>query len=186
MKILLTSALLAAALVTAGPVLAQSKVDPRKAERLYHKDGCSKCHSINKKKAGPAFSDISARYKGHPEAKQQLTEKLRKAGEDHPEHLVKDKDLNILVPWILADPAQGIPEPAWGVLTARQAGCLRCHAVEGKSVGPAWSEVAARNKNKKDAEERLTQKLKTAGDDHPEITVPEQDLKVLIPWLLTL
>ncbi len=186
MKILLASALTAAALLATGPALAQTKVNPRKAEALSHTAGCSKCHSINAKKVGPAFSDISAKYKLDAGAKQRLTEKLKQAGEDHPEHLVREKDLNVLIPWILSDPVQTPPEPTWAILTARQAGCLKCHAVEGKKVGPAWSEVAARNKGKKDAEQRLTNKLKTAGEDHPEITVSDKDIKVLVPWLLSL
>jgi len=186
MKNLLTSALLATAFLAAGPALAQTKVNPRKAEALSHTAGCSKCHAINAKKVGPAFSDISARYKTDPDARQRLIEKLRQSGEDHPEQVVKDKDLNVLIPWILSDPMKPPPEPTWAILTARQAGCLKCHAVEGKKVGPAWSDVAARNKGKKDAEQRLTDKLKTAGEDHPEITVSDKDIRVLVPWLLSL
>lgn len=185
MRILPALALAAAALLGAGPALAQAKVAPRKAEALSHTAGCSRCHAINAKKVGPAFSDISAQYRNDPAARQRLMEKLRQSGEDHPEQVVKEKDLNMLIPWILSDPTQAPPEPAWAILTARQAGCLKCHAVERKKVGPAWSEVAARNKGRKDAEQRLTQKLKAAGEDHPEITVSDKELQVIMPWLLS-
>jgi len=185
MNILPWPALIAVALFGAGPVLAQSKVDAPRAEALSHTAGCSKCHAINATKIGPPFSDISAQYKNDPAARQRLTEKLRQSGEDHPEQIVKQKDLDILIPWILSDPTQAPPEPAWAILSARQAGCLRCHAVERKKMGPAWSEVAARYKTKKDAEQRLTDKLKKAGEDHPEITVSDKELQVIMPWLLS-
>ena len=185
MKFLLISALVAAALLGAGPTLAQPKVNPGKAEALSHTAGCSKCHAINARKIGPPFSDISAQYKNDPAAAQRLMEKLRQSGEDHPEQFVKQKDLAILIPWILSDPTQAPPEPAWAILSARRAGCLKCHAVEARKVGPAWSEVAARNAGKKDAEQRLTEKLKHAGEDHPEINVSDQELQVIMPWLLS-
>ena len=184
MKILPALALAAAALLGAGPVLAQAKVDAPRAEALSHTAGCSKCHAINAKKIGPAFSDISAQYKNDPAARQRLTEKLRQSGEDHPEQVVKERNLDVLIPWILSDPTQAPPEPAWAILSARQAGCLRCHAVERKKMGPAWSEVAARNKSRRDAQQRLMEKLKNAGDDHPEITVSDKELQIIIPWLL--
>jgi cytochrome c len=45
---------------------------------------------------------------------------------------------------------------------AKAAGCLACHAVDKKVVGPAWNDVAVRYKNA-DARSYLIEKVKTGG-----------------------
>jgi len=46
---------------------------------------------------------------------------------------------------------------------ARKSGCLACHNVDKKIVGPAWKDVAARYKNKADARAVLTEKVSEGG-----------------------
>ncbi|MFQ5469529.1 MAG: c-type cytochrome [Gammaproteobacteria bacterium] len=46
---------------------------------------------------------------------------------------------------------------------AKQSGCLACHSVEKKIVGPAWSDVAARYKGDAGARDRLIAKVKAGG-----------------------
>lgn len=46
---------------------------------------------------------------------------------------------------------------------AKQAGCLECHSVEKKVVGPAWADVAARYKGDEKARERLIEIVKKGG-----------------------
>ena len=58
--------------------------------------------------------------------------------------------------------------------------------MDNKKVGPAWKDIAAKYKTDKGAEIRLGEKLKNAGDDHPEIVVNGGDRKILIPWVLSL
>ena len=58
----LLHAVLAAALVAAGA--AQAALDNAAAEDLIKKDGCTACHSIDKKIVGPAYVDVAAKYKG--------------------------------------------------------------------------------------------------------------------------
>jgi len=46
---------------------------------------------------------------------------------------------------------------------ARKSGCLACHSIEKKVVGPAWSDVAARYRNNDAARAQLIDKVKRGG-----------------------
>lgn len=46
---------------------------------------------------------------------------------------------------------------------ARKSGCLACHNIDKKVVGPAWKDVAARYKNDPQAKLQLINKVKTGG-----------------------
>ncbi len=46
---------------------------------------------------------------------------------------------------------------------AKKSGCLACHSVEKKIVGPAWKDVAARYKGKAGAKDELIGKIKKGG-----------------------
>ena len=46
---------------------------------------------------------------------------------------------------------------------ARKSGCLACHSVDKKLVGPAWKDVAARYKNNSDARKQLIVKVSKGG-----------------------
>lgn len=50
-----------------------------------------------------------------------------------------------------------------GLDLARKSGCLACHSVDKKVVGPAWKDVAARYKNDAQAKARLINKVKAGG-----------------------
>lgn len=47
---------------------------------LARKSGCLVCHSVEKKLVGPAWKDVSARYKGDASARSKLIEKVKKGG----------------------------------------------------------------------------------------------------------
>jgi cytochrome c len=68
---------------------------------------------------------------------------------------------------------------------AKSSGCLNCHAVDTKKIGPAFKEVAAKYKGKGDAEATLAAKL-SAGKDHPAVKASGDDVKSLVKWILTL
>lgn len=57
-----------------------ASADEAASLELAKKSGCLACHSIEKKVVGPAWKDVSARYKGKPEAKAQLVDKVKKGG----------------------------------------------------------------------------------------------------------
>lgn len=46
---------------------------------------------------------------------------------------------------------------------AKKSGCLACHSVEKKVVGPAWKDVAAKYKGDAEAKARLVAKVKKGG-----------------------
>lgn len=58
MKSILVSMTVAAGLMVAGSAMAADLPD------LAKKNGCAACHAIDKKLVGPAFADISKKYKG--------------------------------------------------------------------------------------------------------------------------
>lgn len=58
----------------------------------------------------------------------------------------------------------------------KSAGCLGCHDMDKKKVGPAYKDVAAKYKGNKDAEAMLVAKIKD-GKGHAKINKPEADIK---------
>ena len=66
---------------------------------------------------------------------------------------------------------------------AKAKGCLGCHDVAVKKVGPAYKDVAANYKGKKDAEATLTAKLKD-GKGHMKVAASDAELKTLVQWSL--
>jgi cytochrome c-550 PedF len=74
---------------------------------------------------------------------------------------------------------------------AKKDGCLSCHTVNVKMVGPAYQDVARKYLNKDNAETKLLAKLKKGGSGTwgkvpmpPMNHVPDEDLKALIEWIL--
>ncbi len=94
MKAILMVAVAAGALM-AGPVQAQSGADVLKAK------GCLNCHEADKKKVGPAYKDVAAKYKGNKDAEAMLVGKL-KEGKGHPKVAASDAELKAAVQAVLA------------------------------------------------------------------------------------
>ena len=72
-------------------------------------------------------------------------------------------------------------------------GCVACHAVDKKLVGPAYQDVAAKYKGDKEAVTKLVQKVKAGGSGvwgtvpmPPNAQVPDDDIKALVNWILGL
>jgi len=85
--------------------------------------------------------------------------------------------------------AASIAMVASGAATAQQelaqkSGCLNCHAVDTKKVGPAFKDVAAKYKGKADAEAQLVDKLSNAKG-HPAVKASPDDIKSLVKWVLS-
>jgi len=87
--------LAAAAMLAAGTVRAQSGADVLKAK------GCLGCHEFDKKKVGPAYKDVAAKYKGNKDAEGMLVGKL-KEGKTHPKVTATDDELKAAVKHVLA------------------------------------------------------------------------------------
>ena len=67
---------------------------------------------------------------------------------------------------------------------AKSDGCLNCHDVSAKKVGPAFKDVAAKYKGKADAEAMLVNKI-SKGEGHPKTKASPDDAKGLIKWVLS-
>ena len=75
----------------------------------------------------------------------------------------------------------------------QKSGCVACHAVDKKVIGPAYKEVAAKYKSDKDAATKLAAKVKAGGQGvwgpvpmPPNAQVSDADIKTLVGWILTL
>ena len=77
---------------------------------------------------------------------------------------------------------------------AQKSGCLACHAVDKKVLGPALKDVAAKYKGDKTAEAKLVAKVKAGGSgvwgpmpmpaNSPQ--VKDEDIKSIVQWVLSL
>ena len=81
--------------LAAGLGFAQSGADVVKAK------GCMNCHEMDKKKVGPAFKDVAAKYKGDRDAPFALVSKL-KEGKGHPKATATDEELKAAVGYALS------------------------------------------------------------------------------------
>jgi cytochrome c len=68
---------------------------------------------------------------------------------------------------------------------AQKSGCMTCHSVDTKKMGPAFKDVAKKYKGQASAEADLVAKLK-AGKGHPAVKASEEDTKALVKWALSL
>ena len=84
----------AAGMLAAGAVGAQSGAEVLKAK------GCLNCHEMDKKKVGPAFKDVAAKYKGDKQAPKALLAKL-KEGKGHLKIAASDAELNAAVAHVM-------------------------------------------------------------------------------------
>ena len=75
---------------------------------------------------------------------------------------------------------------------ATKNGCMACHGVNSKIVGPGYNEVVARYKDQADAEDRLVAKVKAGGQGvwgsipmPPNGHLKDEDIKSLVKWILS-
>jgi cytochrome c len=85
--------------LAAGPGYAQSGADVVKAK------GCLGCHEVDKKKVGPAFKDVAAKYKGNKDAEANIVKGLKdgKMGDKaHPKAAASDAELKAAAQYVLS------------------------------------------------------------------------------------
>jgi len=75
---------------------------------------------------------------------------------------------------------------------AQKNGCLACHSVDKKIVGPAYKDVAKKYAKDKGAADKLFAKVKKGGSGvwgpvamPPNPQVNDADLKTIIAWVLS-
>lgn len=76
---------------------------------------------------------------------------------------------------------------------AKSSGCMNCHTVDKKLVGPAFKEVAAKYKDDAEAEAKLAEKVKKGSQGvwgpvpmPPNSNVSDANIKTLVQWVLSL
>jgi cytochrome c len=83
-------------LLALGVANAQSGAD------LVKSKNCMSCHDLDKKKVGPAFKDVAAKYKDNKDAEAGIIAKL-KEGKGHPVKVAaSDAELKTLVEYALS------------------------------------------------------------------------------------
>lgn len=68
-----------------------------------------------------------------------------------------------------------------GAAVAKAKGCLNCHAVDTKKVGPSYKDIAAKHTPADEA--TLIAKLKS-GKGHPKVSASDDELKTVLGWVL--
>lgn len=77
--------------------------------------------------------------------------------------------------------SSGYAQSGPDVLKAK--GCQNCHEMDKKKVGPSYKDLAAKYKDKKDAEGELVAKIKE-GKGHPKVAASEAELKAAVRHML--
>lgn len=77
---------------------------------------------------------------------------------------------------------------------AQKSGCLACHSIDKKVLGPSYKDVAAKYKGDKTAEAKMIEKVKKGGSgtwgpmpmpaNSPQ--VKDEDIKTIVQWILAM
>ena len=74
---------------------------------------------------------------------------------------------------------------------AQSSGCMTCHGVDKKIIGPGFKEIAQKYRTDKQAEAKLSQKVKAGGKGvwgempmPPNAHLKDDDIKTLVQWVL--
>ncbi|AVF38714.1 cytochrome C [Pandoraea apista] len=88
-------------------------------------------------------------------------------------------------------PAQTATATSPAATLADKNGCLACHGVTDKKIGPAFSEVATKYHGQSDATEKLVAKIRAGGAGNwgsmpmpPQAQVAETDVRTMVDWIL--
>jgi cytochrome c len=76
---------------------------------------------------------------------------------------------------------------------AQANGCVACHQMDKKIIGPGFKEIAAKYRGNKGAEAELVKKVKAGGKGvwgdiqmPPNAHVKDEDIQSIVKWILTL
>jgi len=84
-------------------------------------------------------------------------------------------------------------DPKAAEAAAKNSGCLACHTMDKKLVGPAYKDIAAKYRGKSGAEADLVKKVKAGGKGvwgdipmPPNAHVKDADIQAIVRWILSL
>jgi len=74
---------------------------------------------------------------------------------------------------------------------AQSSGCMTCHGVDKKVIGPSYKEIAQKYRADKGAQAALEKKVKSGGKGvwgetpmPPNAHVKDEDIKTVVAWIL--
>ena len=81
-----------------------------------------------------------------------------------------------------------------GEVLAKNNNCLTCHAIDKKTVGPSFKDIAAKYKDDKGAQTALEKKVRSGGAGAwgkmpmpaTAMSVSDGDIKSIVQWVLSL
>jgi cytochrome c len=80
-----------------------------------------------------------------------------------------------------------------GKQLAQESGCLACHSVKTKVLGPSYIDVAKKYKSDKSANKKLVNKIINGGTGNwgnipmpPHPKLKKQDVQEIVNWILTI
>ncbi len=102
----------AMAVLAVSSTSAMAAVDADAAAALFKKNDCSKCHSVDKAKKGPALKKIAAKYKGKADGQASIIKNITTGpkvklddGSEEEHKIIDTKDqaaLKNIADWVLA------------------------------------------------------------------------------------
>ena len=96
-----------ATVATAAPEV-KAALSDADGKALLKKNNCYACHTMDKKLVGPGFKDVSAKYRGQPDAEAALIAKVTKGGKgawgsmSMPPQSAKPEDVDAMVKYVLS------------------------------------------------------------------------------------
>ncbi|CAO3426151.1 c-type cytochrome [Azospirillum endophyticum] len=165
-------------------------------QRMPNRDGMTTAHALW---PGPDFSGIATKADTANAACMTGCKPKAELASHLPDH-ARGAHGNIAEQNRLVGPVRGqrtgpdtaaaeAPSPALAL--AEQSGCLSCHAVDTRVVGPSYSEIAARYRGK-DSADALVSKVKAGGEGAwgavpmpPQDDLSIDDAKTLVAWILS-
>jgi len=80
--------------------------------------------------------------------------------------------------------AAGVALAQSGADVVKTKGCLTCHAVDQKKVGPSFKDIAAKHKGDSGAAGSIVAKIKE-GKGHPKMPASDAELKAAVEYMLS-
>lgn len=101
------------------------------------------------------------------------------------------KLIKLLTPALIAAGVMASAPAMADMALATKSGCMACHKVDAKLVGPSYQDVAKKYAGKADAAKTLAAKVKAGGKGvwgeipmPPNAAVKDPDIEKLVKWIL--
>lgn len=163
------------------------------AETMFANNDCKYCHAPYGKYSGPSISEIAKKYKGNNEAPALLEKKVREGGSGvwgvlnmpATPATVSDENIKAMVEWML------VPH---GEELFKRNKCDACHDINKKLVGPSLKAIASKYASDKEAQGKLSLKVRTGGSGSfgsavmpaSEKSISNASIYSIVEWILTL